>query len=165
MNIFSFIKEHVSILEIIGHYTTLKKAGTYWKGPCPFHNERTGSFTVSPHREMFYCFGCHVGGDLVNFITKAENCSPIEAVKFLADRYSITLPESLIKEIPQQKSAKERYYETHKAAALWMTKQLENDREALTYIHKRGITPQVCSTYMLGWFPGGVRGTRMLMRQ
>ena len=95
MNIFMFIKSRVSILDVIGAYVTLKKAGHYWKSPCPFHSEKTGSFTVSPHKEIFYCFGCHVNGDVISFISKIENCTPVEAAKFLAERYQIALPETL----------------------------------------------------------------------
>ena len=89
MNIFAHIKSKLSILEVINSYTTLKKAGLYWKGHCPFHSEKTASFTVSPHKDIFYCFGCHTSGDLVSFISQIENCSPLEAAQFLAHRYNI----------------------------------------------------------------------------
>ncbi|MGB8367592.1 MAG: CHC2 zinc finger domain-containing protein, partial [Candidatus Babeliales bacterium] len=79
MNIFTYIKQHVSILDVVREYTTLKPAGLYWKGCCPFHNEKTASFTVSPHKEIFYCFGCHVGGDVISFIAKIEQCSQLDA--------------------------------------------------------------------------------------
>ncbi|MBT3903910.1 hypothetical protein HOF26_03740, partial [bacterium] len=59
MNLFSYVKSQLSILDVVKEYAALKRAGTYWKGTCPFHNERTASFTVSPHRDIFYCFGCH----------------------------------------------------------------------------------------------------------
>ncbi len=85
MSLFSYIKNHVSILEVVGQYVTLKKAGLYFKGVCPFHHEKTASFTVSPHKEIFYCFGCHTGGDVISFIEKAEKCSPLEAAHHLSD--------------------------------------------------------------------------------
>src|SRR4029078_7820197 len=95
MNLFSYLKTRVAILDVISEYATLKKAGLYWKGQCPFHSEKTASFTVSPHKEIFYCFGCHVGGDVITFIGKLENCTPMEAAKHLIERYQIAIPESL----------------------------------------------------------------------
>ena len=95
MDLFSFIKSNVSILDLIQEYATLKKAGLYWKGRCPFHHEKTASFTVSPHREIFYCFGCHAGGDVISFIAKIENCSQKEAAQHLVERYQLTPPPSV----------------------------------------------------------------------
>ena len=87
MNLFSYIKQRLPILDVVSEYATLKKAGLYWKGCCPFHHERTASFTVSPHKEIFYCFGCHAGGDVISFIAKVEHCSPLEAARHLVERY------------------------------------------------------------------------------
>ena len=101
MNLFSFIKQHIALLDVISEYATLKKAGMYFKGTCPFHYERTASFTVSPHKDIFYCFGCHAGGDVISFIAKIEHCSPLEAAKQLIERYNLTLP----KEITLEKSS------------------------------------------------------------
>ena len=93
MDIFKIIKEKISIVTVAQEYVTLKKAGLYLKGTCPFHHEKTASFTVSPHKEIFYCFGCHAGGDVVTFITLAEHCNPLEAAHHLAERFNIALPE------------------------------------------------------------------------
>src|SRR3990167_8923870 len=98
MNLFSFLRNKIPILDIVSEYTTLKKAGIYWKGHCPFHGERTASFTVSPHKDIFYCFGCHATGDVVGFIAKAENYSQIEAAKFIVERYGLQVPEEIGKE-------------------------------------------------------------------
>ena len=70
MNLFQYIKTRLSILDIINEYTKLKKVGNDFKGHCPFHHEKTASFTVSPDKEIFYCFGCHVSGDVISFIAK-----------------------------------------------------------------------------------------------
>src|SRR5271170_5792442 len=99
MNVFTYLKQRIAILDVIGEYVSLKKAGNYWKGQCPFHHEKTASFTVSPHKEIFYCFGCHSGGDVITFITKVENCTPIEAAKHLIERYQIQVPESIMREV------------------------------------------------------------------
>lgn len=161
MNIFSFIKDKISTLEIIGQYTTLKKAGMYWKGACPFHNEKTGSFTVSPHKEMFYCFGCHAGGDIITFITKIENCTPIEAVQQLADRYAIELPESIKHEVKQTASQKDRYSNVCKAVAVWCHRQLAG--AALEYCIQRNISKKTIDLFDLGYMPSGLKTIRQLI--
>lgn len=161
MNIFSFIKDKISTLEIIGQYTTLKRAGMYWKGVCPFHNEKTGSFTVSPHKEMFYCFGCHAGGDVITFITKVENCTPVEAVQQLADRYAIELPESVKNEVKQTTSQKDRYSTVCKAVATWCHKQLVGS--ALEYCTHRGMSKKTVDFFTLGHMPAGLKAIRQLI--
>jgi len=95
MSIFSFVKTKLSILDIALEYVQLKRAGGYWKGPCPFHQETDASFTVSPDKQIFYCFGCHAGGDLIEFIAKIENMSPIDAVNHLVDKYNMTVPDEV----------------------------------------------------------------------
>ena len=82
------------ISEVIGAYVNLKRAGRLYKGLCPFHGEKTPSFTVYPDTQSFYCFGCGVGGDVVSFIRKAENLDYTEAVKLLADRSGMAMPDS-----------------------------------------------------------------------
>src|ERR1043165_9612822 len=89
-SLFSFIKSQVSILDVVSEYVTLKKAGSYYKGLSPFKSEKTPSFTVSPQRGIFYCFSSAVGGDVVEFITHVERCSPLEAAQFLLEKYCLT---------------------------------------------------------------------------
>lgn len=85
-NLFTYLKSRIAILDIINHYTAVRKTGNYWKGCCPFHSEKTASFTVSPDKNIFYCFGCHAGGDVITFVAKIENLSPLEAVHHLAEQ-------------------------------------------------------------------------------
>ena len=100
MDLFNFIKQHVDILTVIGEYTSLKKTGSlYWKARCPFHHENTPSFTVSPHKNIYYCFGCHVTGDVISFIEKIENLSALEAAQHLAMRYHLEIPKEVSKSI------------------------------------------------------------------
>src|SRR4029077_14960462 len=110
MSAFTFVKNNVQILDVIQEYTSLKRAGLYWKGHCPFHHEKTASFTVSPNKGIFYCFGCHSGGDIITFIAKIENCTPLEAVQHLANRYNFTLPENNSESQQQEAQEKERYF-------------------------------------------------------
>ena len=87
------IRERTSIVSVVGDYVSLKKAGNSHKGLCPFHNERTPSFTVHEDRQFFYCFGCQTGGDAIRFLQELNGYSFVEAVKTLADRAGITIPE------------------------------------------------------------------------
>src|SRR5436190_24291695 len=121
MSIFDSIKSHISILDVVKEYTTLKKAGNYWKGQCPFHDEKTASFTVSPHKEIFYCFGCHVGGDVIAFITRKEQCSPLQAAHHLAQRYNIGIVEERNSVYVQER---QHYYTICQVVAQWCHQQL-----------------------------------------
>lgn len=155
MNIFNFIKSRVEIVQVISDYTTLKRMGVYWKGSCPFHHERTASFTVTPHRDIFYCFGCHKGGDVIAFIASAENCSQLEAARFLAERYGIELPE----EVAWEKSEvhleeKKRYFRLCELVALWCASNLTKFPSAAAYVARRGINQESIRAFSIGYFPG-----------
>lgn len=95
VNVFVFLKSKLSILEVVSHYTSLKKALALFYGACPFCHQDAKPFMVNPKNEVFYCYGCHKGGDIITFIEKIENCSPLEAAKLLADRYQISLPNTM----------------------------------------------------------------------
>lgn len=158
MNLFSFIKQHIALLDVISEYATLKKAGMYFKGTCPFHYERTASFTVSPHKDIFYCFGCHAGGDVISFIAKIEHCSPLEAAKQLIERYNLTLP----KEITLEKSShtqEERttYYKTTALFAQWCHLQLTSHPEIVSYLTRRGIEQKSIQEFRLGYCPPDIQ--------
>ena len=86
MSLFQYIKSNIAIGDLVGEYISLKPAGSYLKGNCPFHSEKTASFTVSPAKGIFYCFGCHEGGDVISFFSSMEQCSPIEAANELITR-------------------------------------------------------------------------------
>lgn len=161
MNLFSFIKNKVSIVDVINEYTHLKRAGLYWKAHCPFHHEKTASFTVSPHKEIFYCFGCHVTGDVISFISRMENCTPVEAVKHLAERYHIDIPSELM--VPEQEGTaqkKNSYFDVCRCVATWTHEQLLAHDHALEYVRSRNISQQSINGFMLGYFPGGIRSIK-----
>ena len=166
MDIFSFIKSNVSILDIAKQYTSIKKAGLYWKGHCPFHHEKTASFTVSPHREIFYCFGCNSGGDVITFITKVEQCSAIEAVKILADRYNIDLPQDSITQSSSFGSAneKDRYFKLCTLVADWCHEQLKKNAHAQEYLTTRNITNESRAYFTIGFFPNGLSCVQSLIQ-
>ncbi len=154
MSIFTSIKSRVSIFDVINEYTSLKKIGHYWKSRCPFHHEKTASFTVSPHKEIFYCFGCHEGGDVISFIAKIENCTPLESARLLAERYNIELPDSI--EFTQHNAEeKQQYYHICKVVALWCNQQLHKHPSIMQYLQQREIAQKQIDYFTLGFFPGG----------
>lgn len=164
MNIFNFIKQKVSILDVVSQYASLKKAGLYWKGNCPFHHEKTPSFSVSPHKEIFYCFGCHVGGDVISFIAKIENCSQSDAARQLVEQYSITLPDSVSWEKSDNtQEEKRRYTALCTLIAQWTHTNLLNNKAALEYVLSRNITKNNIEIFMLGYFPGGHQAIKNLL--
>ncbi|HLC07271.1 MAG TPA: DNA primase [Candidatus Babeliales bacterium] len=156
MNLFSFIKERVSILDVINEYVTLKKAGGYHKGTCPFHHEKTASFTVSPDKQIFYCFGCHLSGDVISFIARVENCSQKDAAKLLAEKYNLELPQNLSFEASEKNTEdKNHYFAVCKAVALWCHEQLLKNSSAQSYFQQRGFGTENFNYFTLGYFPSG----------
>jgi len=162
MNIFSYVKTKIQILDVVSDYTTVKKAGNYWKGRCPFHNEKTASFTVSPHKEIFYCFGCHIGGDVITFISKVEGCSQIEAAKHLATKYQIDLPESLTTDTAAHTQEKDKYFDLCETFSNWCHNQLLASPHVIRYLQERGFNQQSINMFNLGYFPGGLRSIKTL---
>lgn len=159
MNLFSYIKQRLPILDVVSEYATLKKAGLYWKGCCPFHHERTASFSVSPHKEIFYCFGCHTGGDVISFIAKVEHCTPLEAARHLVDRYRIAVPQEITWEKSSQThEAKSLYYLTCTVFAQWCEAELKKNSAAHAYLEQRHITQASCKEFSLGYCPHDVKG-------
>lgn len=164
MNLFTYLKTRIAILDVVGEYTTLKKAGLYWKGQCPFHSEKTASFTVSPHKEIFYCFGCQAGGDVIAFVARMEQCSQIEAAKQLTDRYNIELPASLASEWAGKKIEESKhYYAICQMVAQWCHEQLQKSSVALAYLAGRGITPASIKQFQIGYFPAGLAQVKQLV--
>lgn len=166
MNLFNYIKNHVSILDVVQQYATLKKAGLYYKGICPFHHEKTASFTVSPHKEIFYCFGCHANGDVISFITQAEQCSPLEAAQHLAEYYNLEIPEDIIKH-PGKTSEehyheKKRYHLLNQLALQWFHQNLIKSPALLSYCKQRSINQAMIEKFSLGYFPGGHHAIKRL---
>lgn len=166
MNVFTYLKQRLAVLDVIGEYVSLKKAGLYFKGHCPFHHEKSASFTVSPHKEIFYCFGCHEGGDVITFISKVEHCTPFEAIKHLADRYNIDIPESLLKEAhsPESTEDKNRYFDLCEMVAKWCSDNLNKTPLVQKYVQKeRQITQESINHFAIGYFPGGLNVINRLL--
>jgi DNA primase len=165
MNVFTYLKQRIAILDVIGEYVSLKKGGLYFKGHCPFHHEKTASFTVSPHKEIFYCFGCHEGGDVITFISKVEHCTPFEAIKHLADRYNIDIPEALLKEAHSSETTedKNRYFDLCEMVAQWCSDNLKKSPSVSNYLRDRNITQESIDRFSVGYFPGGLQSINRLL--
>lgn len=162
MDLFNFIKQNVDILTVIGHYTNLKKTGSlYWKARCPFHHESTPSFTVSPHKNIFYCFGCHETGDVINFIEKIEHISALQAAQHLAQQYHLDIPQEISKTITP--TLNKSHYQLCYAVAKWCNDMLSKNQQALAYVKKRNLSPATCAQFMIGFFPSGPRGVQQLI--
>ncbi|HSW77116.1 MAG TPA: DNA primase [Candidatus Saccharimonadales bacterium] len=163
MDLFNFIKQNVDITSVIGEYTSLKKAGSlYWKGRCPFHHENTPSFSVSPHKNIFYCFGCHENGDVINFIEKIEHLSALQAAQHLAQRFNLEIPQDIQNGMSHQAIDK-NHYRLCQIVAQWCNSMLLKSPQALSYLKKRNISSFTCSQFVLGFFPSGKRGVQQLL--
>ncbi len=147
------IKYRNDIETVIAPYVNLKRAGKNLKGLCPFHNEKTPSFTVYPENGSFYCFGCGVGGDIFTFTRLIENLDYIEAVKLLAERSGITIPEDNYDN--SLSNLKKRIYEINKETARFYHNQLKTPagKWALEYLLGRGLTVETIKHFGLGCAP------------
>jgi len=159
MSIFNVVKSKLSILDVVQEYVQLKRAGGYWKGSCPFHQETDASFTVSPDKQIYYCFGCHSGGDLISFIAKAENMTQIESVHHLVDRYAIDIPDDALSDFKRTRGRnsekKEQFFKTCQATVRWCHEQLKISRNAKMYLENRHIETTMWDRFAIGYFPGG----------
>lgn len=165
MTLFSWLKQRIPILNVINQYTHLKAAGNYWKGTCPFHQEKTASFTVTPHKEIFYCFGCHVGGDVISFVEQIEKCTPLQAAHILIDRFNLTVPAHLQEKGTQaQYDAKQRYHTLCGLVAQWCYQQLNACATAQEYMSQRNIGQATIDEFKVGYFPPGPQAIKALVQ-
>ncbi|MBP0974543.1 MAG: DNA primase, partial [Oscillospiraceae bacterium] len=138
------------ITDIAKTYVKITRAGSLYKCCCPFHSERTPSCTFYPHNNSFYCFGCHRGGTVITFIQEAENVSFMDAVRILADRVGMKIPET--NENPALINLRDRVLELNRAAARFYYEQLcGDDKRGLTYLAERALKPETVKKYGLGF--------------
>ena len=146
------------IEDVVGDYVSLRKRGANLIGLCPFHNEKTGSFTVSPSKGIYKCFGCGVSGNAVGFIMEIEQCSYVEALKQLGKKYHIEVEErELTAEEQQRQDNRESMFVVNDFANKWFQDQLWNTREGqaigLKYFRERGLRDDIIRKYQLGYSP------------
>lgn len=144
------------IVGLVGQYVTLKRSGSSYVGLCPFHKEKTPSFHVTPDRQLYYCFGCGAGGNIVEFVKNMENLDFIESIRFLAERAGIQIDASnFSEEDKKQYEKKQRYLQLNKEAARFFREVLfsKNSQKAQVYIGKRKLTVETVKAYGLGYAP------------
>jgi len=141
------IRNKLDIVEVIGQYVKLQKAGANYKALCPFHKEKTPSFIVSPSRQIFHCFGCGAGGDIFTFIMKIENLEFKDALQILADKAGV----KLVYESPEVNSQKQTIVDINENAKLFFQKQLTGNKEVQEYLTKRGLKEETITEFGLGF--------------
>jgi len=160
------LKQSVSIVDVIGEVVRLKKTGTRYTGLCPFHSEKTPSFSVNPQHQFFKCFGCNEGGDVVSFVMKHEGLSFYEALKSLAERHGIVMPQrtGFADDETKMRSAVHRM---HELAETEFRRQLAGDAgaEARRYLAQRGVSRPAIEMFALGYAPRTNAITKLLQRE
>jgi DNA primase len=148
------VRSRNDIVDIVGSYVRLKKAGSNYMGLCPFHNEKSPSFSVSGSKQMYHCFGCGVGGNVFTFLMEYENYTFGEALRSLADRAGVKLPElEQSEEAKRAADLKGRILEVYKEAAKYYFYQLKSERgtEALAYLKNRQLSDETIARFGLGY--------------
>ena len=153
------IKNAADIVELVSEVVHLKKAGKNFVGLCPFHTEKTPSFTVSPEKQIFYCFGCGAGGNIFSFLMKNEGLAFPEAARSLARRYGIDIPRrSLTPEQKKRMGERESLLKINQQAMDFFSRALRSDRSgqaAMSYLNKRGLSSEIIDRFNIGYAPRG----------
>ena len=152
----SFIDELIArnpIEDVVGQYVTLKRSGSNMFGLCPFHGEKTASFSVAPDKGIYYCFGCHKGGGAINFMMELEGLSYPDAVRSLAKRVGMEVPED--EQYQSRYKQQERLWALMKEAGRFFNAQLYSPagKECLAYVQKRGLTKSIVTQFGMGFAP------------
>ncbi len=158
------LKYQNEITDVVSSYVNLKRAGRNVKGLCPFHSEKTASFVVYPETQSFYCFGCGAGGDVIGFIRRIENLEYMEAVRFLAQRAGMALPEDAQNDRTTQ--MKSRILAMNREAARFFHDTLTSPggTRGMEYLQKRGMSPKMITKFGLGYAPDSWNALRDHLR-
>ena len=166
MNEIEDVKARLDIVDVIGQYVQLQKAGRAFKAACPFHSEKTPSFIVSPERQSWHCFGaCGTGGDVISFVMKREGMEFPEALRVLADRAGVRLPERRVTD--EQHRARERLYAANEAAVRWFQSLLQADagKQAREYLERREVDAATAESFQLGYSAPAWEAAREHLRE
>src|ERR1044071_147982 len=150
------IRNRASIVEVISDYVTLKKAGRNYTGLCPFHSEKTPSFSVSEDKAIFHCFGCQAGGSVFDFLMRYDHLTFPEAVERVAKRYGITVERAHSTGAAGDPNSRESLYRINEIVAAHYQRLLFSHPEgkvALAYLQRRGIDEATARRFMLGYAP------------
>ncbi len=163
------LRRQADIVRVVQDYVTLKKKGANWMACCPFHNEKTPSFSVSPTKEIFYCFGCHKGGSVFNFVMEIERVSFPEAIKIVADKTGVPLPKLIDdSRFEARRHEAEEVIELNKWSLEWWEQQLERSSEGRTardYLDERQVNDETRKTFRLGYAPDSWEALSSYLRQ
>ena len=163
------LKRQADIVRVIQDYVQLKKKGANWMACCPFHKEKTPSFSVSPAKEIFYCFGCHKGGSVFNFVMEIEHVPFPEAIKIVADKIGMPLPTMVEdRRFEAKRRESDEVVELNGWAMEWWQQQLESSKEgriAREYLEERGLTEETQKTFRLGYAPDSWDALSSYLRQ
>jgi DNA primase len=154
------VKQQADIVRVVGEYVRLKKAGKDFSGLCPFHQEKTPSFTVSPIKQIFYCFGCGKGGDIFNFVMEMERCEFPDALRLVAEKCGISIPKPKPSSPAErtQSSVRATLVEMHREAQTFFVNQLQGTAEgklARAYLEDRGLDKTTMDRFGIGYAPSG----------
>ena len=152
-DILNEVKESNDIVEVISQYVHLKRSGRNYFGICPFHNEKSPSFSVSPDKQIFHCFGCGVGGNVISFISKIEGIGFKEAIETLAERANISLPVNTSQEDSKLEELKSKVFKVNSFTADYYHKRLYDSKSKIgqEYVKKRKLTNDTLEAYNLGF--------------
>ncbi len=148
------VLRQANIVDVVGEYVSLRKRGRNFFGLCPFHHEDTPSFSVNEEKQIYKCFGCGQGGNVIGFVQNIEHLPFGDAVRRLADRYGIAIPEKALSPEEQRRmQERQSLLAIHQQAAEFYRSQLEHSRAAQAYLKKRGVTPEMAQRFGLGAAP------------
>lgn len=147
------IKRRLPVHDVISSYIKVEKAGSNYKARCPFHNEKTPSFFISPARDSFHCFGCNRGGDIFSFVEEIEGLDFVGSLKLLAERAGVQLSSFR----SEKNDEKERLFKINEEATLFFQNQLKGRPDVLTYLYDRGLTEETIKSFRIGFAPDGWR--------
>ncbi len=159
------IRSRVRLSDIVGRRMKLTRAGHEFKGCCPFHHEKTPSFTVNDEKEFYHCFGCGAHGDVINFVMQNDNVSFIAAVELLANEAGLQMPKQTPQEVAQAKKEK-GLHELMMAATMWFEDQLRKpeNRTALDYMTGRGVGEEMLRAFHVGYAPDHLQSLRSFLK-
>jgi DNA primase len=162
------LRRQADIVRIIQDYVSLKKTGANWVAPCPFHKETKPSFSVSPAKDIFYCFGCHKGGSVFTFVMEIERVAFPEAIKIVAEKAGVPLPKMVDdSRFEARKHESDQVIELNQWALVWWEDQLKSKsgQAAREYLKGRGITEETIQTFHLGFAPDSWEALSTHLRQ
>lgn len=147
----SEIIEKNDIIDVISQYMTLKKRGKNFLGLCPFHTEKTPSFSISQDKQLFYCFGCGEGGNVISFIQKIEKMNYVESLRFLADRAGISISNNIDKEELEKIKKRDMILSINREAARFFYGNLQKNSGAINYLLRRGLSREIIKSFGIGY--------------